>query len=88
MKRIIWPLLWAAATAYMYHHNTTDTGSVMMLPMIDMLFAETAGDPKAMGEASVKTMAGLTVLMVIYEIFDALRAARRAKKQRAEESAQ
>ena len=67
MKRFIWPLLFFATTAYMYKHNTTESSSVMMLPMMDLLFPSTAGDPHAMGMASVKTMAVISTLALIYE---------------------
>lgn len=81
MKRILWPVLFFAATGWMYQHNTGDSGSVMVLPMIELLFPEVAGDNQAMGQASVKMMAGISTLILIYEIFLGIRDVQRNKSQ-------
>ena len=81
MKRILWPLLFFAATAWMYQHNAADSGSVMVLPMVDVLFPDVAGDNQAMGQASVKMMGGISALMLVYEIFLGIRDFQRNKAQ-------
>lgn len=60
MRRLIWPGLMGAMTAYVWHHNTTESGSKLLFPFIDSLRPSLADDPVALGEASVWAFGILT----------------------------
>ena len=78
--RFLTPTVLLGMAAYVHHHNTTTGGRVLLFPFIDKIVPSSAGNPYAMGEASVFFLAGLGSLTLVLAIVSRVRAnrARRA----------
>lgn len=77
MTRFLWPILMFAMTGAVWQYNSSHDDAKLLLPGIHVLFPSTAGDPAAMGEASVTVMIGVSTLFLLWTIVDAVRAASR-----------
>lgn len=68
MLRYLTPLMFAAATAWMWHYNGTHDDSKLVLPLVDVIVPEAAGDPAALADASLIGAAGLTALVFVLTV--------------------
>jgi hypothetical protein len=67
--RFLTPALFLAAAIYVRHANATDPNRVLVLPLIDVIFPSTSGDPVAQGQA---TVTALFVLAGVFALWDAV----------------
>ena len=71
--RFITPVFMFAAAAYVWWYNANHTGSVVMLPGMDVIAPSTKGDPAAQGEMSAWVFAGLGGLFLVRAIWGTVR---------------
>lgn len=64
--KFLTPILFFAAAAYVHWHNTTQTGSVLMFPFIDIVYPPSKGNPHQMGSASVVLLAALGFVTLMW----------------------
>jgi hypothetical protein len=79
MLRFLWPSLMFAMTAFVWNYNQTHDDSKLLIPGIQVLVPSSAGDPAAMGEASVLVALGLSCVFLLWTIIDAVRASSRRR---------
>ena len=77
MLRFVWPLLMFVMTGVVWQYNGSHDDAKLLVPGIHALFPSTAGDPAAMGEASVTVMIGVSTVFLLWTVVDAIRAASR-----------
>ena len=53
MLRYLSPVLFFIAALVVYQHNHSDSGSIWMLPMMDVIWPQTAGNIAAQGDKTV-----------------------------------
>ena len=63
MNRYLTPILFFAATGFVFWYNAGHADSKVVVPFIEVLVPSTAGDPAAMGQASGFVFLGLSVLL-------------------------
>jgi hypothetical protein len=67
--RFLTPALFLAAALYVRHANATDANRVLVLPLIEVFFPSTTGEPVAQGQA---TVTALFVLAAIFAVWDGI----------------
>ena len=71
MLRYASPSLFFLAAFFVYWHNHHDGSSVWMLPYMEVIWPETAGEPRKQGDKTVIVLGVLgVVLMVLQSIKD------------------
>lgn len=65
--RWLTPIVLLAAAAYVHHHNGQGQG-IIALSFLDVVVPSVKGNPVAMGELTVKVLAGFGVLTLIGSI--------------------
>ena len=60
--RFFTPFFLFAIAGYVWYHNSTSTGSILLFPFIEMIIPSTKGDPATQGEYSAYLFGVLGVL--------------------------
>lgn len=68
MTRYLTPILFFAAAAYVDWHNTSQSGSVLMFPFIDLVYPAAKGDPVQLGKISVWMLVGIGALILTFRL--------------------
>ena len=64
MLRYLSPALFFIAAVLVYQHNHSDGASIWMLPMMDVIWPETAGSVAAQGDKTVIVLIVLGVVLM------------------------
>ena len=60
--RFFTPFFLFAVAGYVWYHNSTSTGSILLFPFIEYIIPSTKGDPATQGAYSAYLFGGLGVL--------------------------
>lgn len=88
--RYLTPLLFAAATCWMWYYNATHDSSKLVLPLIDVVFPEVMNDPIALADRSFQAavvITGAVTVLTVLEHLRAIRQQRQLQRMQAEEAA-
>ncbi|MFT4978733.1 MAG: hypothetical protein ACI8S6_004643 [Myxococcota bacterium] len=80
--RFLTPILFFAAAGYVYWYNGSQGEAVLMFPpfIIEVLYPDAAGDPHAMGEASVVLLVAMGLLTLLWNLSASWRYRRHLKR--------
>ena len=78
--RYIAPIFLFAVAGYVWHYNDTHTGSVMLLPFLDLIDS-LEGDLQAQAQVTWKIVAGLAAALLAVAIFYDIRRSLRRKEE-------
>ena len=68
MLRYLSPALFFIASVVVYQHNHGESASVWVLPMMDVIWPETAGSVAAQGDKTVITLIALGAVLMVLQV--------------------
>jgi hypothetical protein len=83
--RWLWPLLFFGVTGWVAFYNDHHDDRKIIVPFVESLFPDLHGNPAGMGERSVEVLFGLSVLVLLFTIWEQVRAVLRRREAAADE---